>query len=189
MNSKRKGSGYEREVAHSLSDWLSKGTDTHIFMRRPLSGGMTRDHTGQSGHAGDIFADKPEGYRLTDLVVIETKTYADLLGDLWNFVAGKQNTSIEAFLLQTIRSVPPDSNKGWMLIVKSSRKPPLLFCNLFGTPPRPRFAKWAFVYGNHEVGVCAFQDFLDYDPDGVLQYMEGACNRLRGHGEESDQVL
>jgi hypothetical protein len=91
VNSKQKGSAFEREICKKLSLWVSEGNYDDLFWRSAMSGGRAtvRTKKGQitsSGH-GDITAVSPKGNILTDKFVIECKHYKDLE---WSaFIYGK----------------------------------------------------------------------------------------------------
>jgi hypothetical protein len=125
--SHNKGSAFERDVSKLLSNWISNNQDAHIFCRRSGSGGAARDKKGLSGTGGDIYADKGIGEWLTNHTLFELKFYADLKGDLWNFMAGK-NSKIDEFMFQAEESSEP-YGRTWTLILKSNRMEILCITN------------------------------------------------------------
>lgn len=147
-----KGANFEREFAKKLSLWWSENADAHIFARRSASGGAGRDIKGQSGHAGDIFADKPEGQHLTDQIVFELKAYQDLSKPFWRFFAGEESV-IDKFLEQTKKAAEP-YNRPWALVMKSNRLPILVITN------SPVFKAKYKRFGVREYSVLPLANFL-----------------------------
>jgi hypothetical protein len=79
---KIKGGSYEREVAKTLSLWITGGARDDCFWRSAMSGGratiqIKKGKTNKT-QTGDITAIDPIGAWLTDRFMIETKSYKDL---------------------------------------------------------------------------------------------------------------
>ena len=73
INPKAKGSGFERDIAKFLTEWLTGQSKEYYFWRSPGSGGIATVLEANGTIAGDIIALKPEGTRLTNLYAIECK--------------------------------------------------------------------------------------------------------------------
>jgi hypothetical protein len=75
--SSRKGGKFERQICKDLSLWLTKGQRSDLLWRTSLSGGRAtiqhRKGLVNIAQLGDIGAIDPEGCRLTDRFVVETK--------------------------------------------------------------------------------------------------------------------
>jgi len=121
VNSKQKGSSFERYTCKQLSLWVSEGKSDDLFWRSAMSGGRATVRTKKgektaSGH-GDITAVTPEGHALTDNFVIECKNYKDLE---WSaFIYGK------GFVWQTwkiLKNISYDNNKQPFLILKQNKQ-------------------------------------------------------------------
>lgn len=82
VNSKAKGSGFERLICHKLSLWISYGKHDDLFWRSSLSGGRATVMFKKGGEnrtqCGDITAIHPDGNPLTDRYLISCKFYRDL---------------------------------------------------------------------------------------------------------------
>jgi hypothetical protein len=82
VNSKAKGSSFEREVCRRLSLWVSDGKNEDCFWRSATSGGRSTVAHAKgkrlAAQAGDITCISPAGQALTDAFLIECKHYADL---------------------------------------------------------------------------------------------------------------
>lgn len=81
VNSKRKGSQFERDVCKSLSLWVSGGKDVDLFWRSAMSGGratVQRKKGVAVRQGGDICSVAPEGHVFTDRFYCECKSYKQL---------------------------------------------------------------------------------------------------------------
>lgn len=80
--SKNKGSGFEREICHELSLWISHGKRDDLFWRSSNSGGRATVVFKRGGENrtqnGDIMAIHSDGEPLTDRYLISCKFYRDL---------------------------------------------------------------------------------------------------------------
>src|SRR5574343_1296923 len=74
INPKAKGSGFERDIAKFLTEWLTGQSKEYYFWRSPASGGITTILEENGTIAGDIIALKPEATKLTNEYSIECKT-------------------------------------------------------------------------------------------------------------------
>src|SRR5687767_11847864 len=90
MNSKAKGSQFERVVCKQLSLWVSGGKQQDCFWRSAMSGGRaTVRNKSAAGRVrrtvvrqgGDIASVAPEGHALTDKFYVECKNYKQLALD------------------------------------------------------------------------------------------------------------
>lgn len=82
VNSKAKGSSFERIICKQLSLWVSSGTHEDCFWRSAMSGGRATValKTGKQlrRQAGDITATAPEGEPLTSKFFVECKHVRNL---------------------------------------------------------------------------------------------------------------
>jgi len=81
VNSKAKGSSYERKVCKALSLWITDGKKADVFWRSAISGGRATVHHKKGvkiRQSGDICSVAPEGHALTDQYFIEIKHVRDL---------------------------------------------------------------------------------------------------------------
>jgi hypothetical protein len=76
VNSKAKGSAFEREIAKQLSLWLTRGRREDVLWRSAMSGGRaTVAHRKGKDvrQCGDLCAVGPEGHKFCDQFFIEIK--------------------------------------------------------------------------------------------------------------------
>jgi hypothetical protein len=82
VNSKQKGSAFEREVCRELSLWVSKGSQEDVFWRSATSGGRStvaaKKGLRLATQAGDISCIHQIGAPFIDKFLVECKNYADL---------------------------------------------------------------------------------------------------------------
>jgi len=90
MDSKNKGTAFERTIAKDLSLWWSSGEREDLFWRTASSGGRAtqREKEGKptAGQDGDICATSPSSHPLMEKIIIECKRYKSL--NLWNIATG-----------------------------------------------------------------------------------------------------
>ena len=114
-NGKAKGSGFEREIAKTLSIWVNGTPKPYVFWRSPSSGALATIAESMDA-SGDLIALRPEGKFLTDRFSIELKTgYEDV--DLLKIFKSNKNNTLESFWNQCIRDAKK-SNKYGMLIFR-----------------------------------------------------------------------
>lgn len=70
---KGKGSAWERDVAKTLTKWLTGSEKPYVWWRAPSSGAMATISEENKEISGDIIALRPEGAFLTDKFSIEAK--------------------------------------------------------------------------------------------------------------------
>ncbi len=91
VNSKAKGSQFEREVCVMLSQWVSGGGQDDVFWRSALSGGRStvafKKGKSLSNQVGDISCIHPVGQKFIDAFAVECKHVASL--DLQGLLTGK----------------------------------------------------------------------------------------------------
>lgn len=81
MNSKGKGSSFERKVAKELSRWITGGKRDDVLWRTSISGGratVARKKGKEVRQSGDLCAVAPEGHAFCDAFYMELKHYRDL---------------------------------------------------------------------------------------------------------------
>jgi hypothetical protein len=73
MNSKVKGSAFERTVCVALSLWVTANARKDVFWRSAMSGGRATVRGLDVRQAGDVCAVAPEGHAFCDLFYVECK--------------------------------------------------------------------------------------------------------------------
>lgn len=138
INSKGKGSSFERKVCTTLSLWVTEGKQNDCFWRSSISGGratVAHNKGKTNRQAGDICSVSPEGHILTEKFFIECKHYRKLQID--KFILLKEGTLAKFWVTCNNQAF---NHKRWpMLIVKENGKPELVityqdhltnFCNV-----------------------------------------------------------
>lgn len=147
MNSKGKGSAFEREVCRKLSLWITGDKRKDLFWRSAMSGGratVAHRKGGQVRQSGDITAVAPEGHIL-DPCYIECKFYRDL--DITSFfLTGKGK--LATFWRKTKKEAFKHEKAPW-LIAKQNHKPAVLIVarNNHLITLRPRQPSIAYIDG------------------------------------------
>ncbi len=130
INGKSKGNSFERYVAKSLSKWISNGKTDSAFWRSQSSGARATQNykSGNivSGQFGDICNTDPEYKLLTDISVIELKSYKDL--NLWSILTDNKSKSLLGFWENLIETSKIEE-KSPIMIVKQNHMPILFICN------------------------------------------------------------
>lgn len=124
-SSKAKGSAFERSVCRKLSLWITSGARADCFWRTSLSGGratVAHKRGRDVRQAGDITAVAEEGYRLTNLVYIECKHYAQIQLD--SFILTNKGHLAE-FWRRTCKEAAKRGKEPW-LIARQNHKPTIL---------------------------------------------------------------
>ncbi len=128
MNSKQKGSNFEREVCVKLSKWISYDERDDIFWRSAMSGGRTtvglKKGITRNTQAGDITAIDPIGNKLTNTFMIECKFYRNIQLQSLMFGMPKNNSIFEFWTKLYKDSLK--LNKDMMLIIKQNGWPILM---------------------------------------------------------------
>lgn len=166
VNGKQKGNSFERDIAKQLSLAISSNKDPNIFIRRPNSGGLLRDKSGQSEKGGDISYDKLEGKAFCDTFTVECKFYKDLKDDWLNFYTSTKKGMIYKFLEQSKEAA--DTNKNNLVcIIKYNRGPTLVIVEtkiiMKGLPSKKFDIPYSDVGGVYEerYSVVKLETFLD----------------------------
>lgn len=169
VNSKQKGSAYERQVCKQLSGWVTGGARSDVFWRSAMSGGRATI-TLASAQAGDISAVHPLGHVLTEKFIIECKHVRDLnIQGLFFYSKAGINDYWQKLLA--------DCNKYGklpMLIAKQNRQFPLLFLEPTGekifAAPNSRMMNNCKIceFKQYYLRVFRFEQFLnDVNPAGL----------------------
>lgn len=132
VNSKQKGGEFERSVCKKLSLWLTHGKRQDCLWRSAMSGGRAtvnrKRGIANKTQCGDISAVSPEGHKLTDLFVIECKSYRNL--DIaQGLILGRGKL---AEFWKELRVEAKAANKEPLLIAKQSRFETLLVTTYVG---------------------------------------------------------
>lgn len=155
VNSKAKGSQFEREVCKALSLWVTHGQREDVFWRSAMSGGRaTVAHKkGQSNRqAGDICAVAPEGHALLANFYIECKHVKSL--DLDSFFV-KNTGALAKFWEVAYRGASLSGARTPMIVAKQNGWPILVFSLI---PSTTR------LMAGRGVEVFFFTDMLREDP-------------------------
>jgi len=127
MNSKAKGSAFERHCCKSLSLWISHGARDDLFWRSAMSGGRAsvqfKKGKPNRTQTGDITAIDPLGDPLTSRFLIECKFYADL--KLSALYTDAEKAGLAGFWRKCEQQARQHS-KFPMLIAKQNRTPTLI---------------------------------------------------------------
>jgi len=119
-----KGGDFEREVAKSLTIWLTGKEKPYVYWRMPGSGSLSTIHEENKNLTGDIAALTPEAEFLTDTFNIECKTgYPST--SFWQHFKHIKNFNIEIFWQQCV----DDSKKAGkfpMLIYRKKGQQPIV---------------------------------------------------------------
>jgi hypothetical protein len=119
-NSKSRGSGFEREIAKTLTLWITGKEKPYVLWRTPSSGAMITNKVSTDA-SGDIIAIMPEGRVITDVISMEAKVgYAEV--DLMKHFKKQKNNILEGFWEQCIRD-SRIANKHGMLIYRKKGYP------------------------------------------------------------------
>lgn len=121
----KKGTSWEREFGKELSKWWSGGKDPNVFTNRSGSGGRKRDKQGDSGHSGDIYADKIEGLPFTERYSMELKFYGDLSPCLWALFSRESTKQLDEFWEQAVTAAEP-YNRFVLLVLRANGRKPLI---------------------------------------------------------------
>ena len=171
-----KGASFEREISVKLSLWVSQMKLKDVFWRSAMSGGrstvLAKGGDGSaSAHAGDLVANRPEGYALTSTFFVECKAYSKFsMEDI--FIHGSRG------LREIIVEKPIREANQWdlipLIIIKPDRKKIMVMTDEMGVD--------LFSYGTHfpqdlckarahfpecDLTVYAFSDVvvgLDWEP-------------------------
>lgn len=127
-SAKGKGTQFEREFARALSTWWTRGQDEAVFRHRSGSGGATVDLEGDSGHSGDVYADKEIGLPVMQTWSFELKWFEDLTACLWTAFTYGENKLLERFWEQGILAAEPYGRKV-ILVLRTNQRKPLMVTN------------------------------------------------------------
>ena len=129
MNSKQKGSAFERKICRELSLWISDGEQDDLLWRSSMSGGTAtvgrRKGVKKANMCGDISAIGEKGHLLTNAVVIECKAYKKFQ---WENLIYKNKGDIATFWA-TLLSECKAFDRRPFLILKQNAKPVLVGLN------------------------------------------------------------
>lgn len=132
VNSKQKGSGFERTICKALSLWWSDGERDDIFWRSQNSGARATVRAGKgkqtSGQHGDLAAMDNEGISFTNACCVEFKVGYEK----WSVldVVDKPNDNVaqvfEQFMVQ-VKGACENAGAEWpVLICKRDRRSPVI---------------------------------------------------------------
>ena len=123
MNSKQKGSAFERKMCRELSLWISGGRQDDLLWRSSMSGGTAtvgkRKGIKKANMCGDISAIGEQGHTLTNAVIIECKAYKKFQWE--NFLYN--NKGDIAGFWEVLIADCKTYNKQPFLILKQNAKP------------------------------------------------------------------
>ena len=127
MNSKNKGSSFERLISKKISLWYSNGEKDDLFYRTSNSGGRftVRINKGKetSGQHGDVCSYSSESELFSKNILIECKHYKD--ADLWSLFTESKGDNIFNWWKEAVKE-SVDSKTEPMLVVRQNNRPILL---------------------------------------------------------------
>ncbi len=148
MNSKNKGSGFEREMSRLLSLWWTDGKRDDAIWRSASSGALTTVGRGRYlAHTGDFAATDAEAAPLFDKVIIEAKrgynrySVQDLLDVPEKSLA--KNPVWDMF--DKLGTACFNQNKLGVLLWKRDQRDLLVFCRGYPFWPDPLKARFSFL--------------------------------------------
>jgi hypothetical protein len=157
INSKQKGSTFERLVCRELSLWISSGKNEDCFWRSAMSGGRSTVAFAKgkrlATQAGDISAIDPAGAKLTDKYLIECKHYRDLCFAGLLLKRGK----LADFWLET-RKQAAQYKKHPLLIAKQNNHPIIVCLSKEGQVELALNAHW--MIPSMGLRIVLFEQFL-----------------------------
>ena len=127
MNSKQKGSSFERLVCRQLSLWVTHGKRDDCFWRSSMSGGRATIAAKKGKYhqvVGDICAIASEGHTLTNHFFIECKHVKKL--DIASFILDDRG-ALAKFWKQACKQAR-DHLRQPLLIAKENNREPLVIC-------------------------------------------------------------
>jgi hypothetical protein len=131
VNSKQKGSAFERKICVELSLWVTQGKQRDCFWRSAMSGGRAtvQKRAGRSiRQSGDITAVAPEGHVLTNQFCIECKHVKKL--DIASFILNNRG-ALAKFWKQACKQAR-DHLRQPLLIAKENGRDALVICRPHG---------------------------------------------------------
>ena len=172
VDSKEKGSSFERFVCRTLSLWISKGSRHDLLWRSAASGG-----TSMITHAGDVASSDPLSYPLVRNFVVECKFRRDL-----NFAALAYPVVPSSGVVKfwyDLRKLCYGHRKLPMMIVKANRRKPLIVLNHIGNMCVENASVEVdrdFVWSTwHDCFVLGFDDFFrSVDPGRFFEEASSA---------------
>lgn len=186
VNSKEKGSEFERQVGKALSLWVSEGHRSDLFARNVLSGGsftnaMKKDSK-EHGMPGDLAANHPMAFKFLELFTVECKHYADL-----GFEAFLFDTEAKSFLgsvLKHTRKQAQQAKLHPMVIARQNRRPSILLTDLLvgdvllrNVPSRLKLPHHHVLH-NQKTTMLLLDDVLRLVP--AAKFLEAMQLRRRG---------
>lgn len=97
--SKSKGSAFERQIAKSLSFWLTGQDKEYYFYRSPGSGAIATITHFNNDLSGDIIALKPESAEICNILSFECKNGYDK-ASCFKCIKGNKNDELKSFWIQ-----------------------------------------------------------------------------------------
>ncbi len=166
---RNKGLAYEREIAKSLSLWLSRGEAKDWFCRSQASGAMATREPGEwNSQAGDIAATGIQGAPLTETFLIECKRWK--VFGLGSLIYRKSNL-MSVWYTAVKQSV--QATKLPMLIAREDKRKTIVVVDEYGfalLKTRCGLACLAhFPYQN--MHFFSFEDLMQLDPSVFLAHL------------------
>jgi hypothetical protein len=156
VNGKRKGSGYEREVAKILSWWLTEGRRDDAIIRSVNSGGWNtirkKKGVATRGQEGDLQANSEQGREFLSIFTLEIKTgYGKwcLLDVIDSPRQGQQQ--FDKFLSQVDEASKTTKTEPLLIFRRTGRKSVVCMSNLCWNACRDSsdfFRKTVKIYGS-----------------------------------------
>lgn len=173
MNSKAKGSEFERKISKQLSKWLTNGERDDTIWRSRSSGAYATNRMKKGikskGNAGDLTSTSEESKRFLELFTIECKNYKKL--DLYNLIEKKGQ--IIDWWDKLKKETAEQDGKFSLLIFKESRKPIMCLSQQYFFESLYNFdypeSSLRLDYNNQDLILLPLEDIINSDYDR-LQY-------------------
>jgi hypothetical protein len=161
VNSKQKGSSFEREICRALSLWMSHGKQEDVFWRSAMSGGRSTVAFGKgkrlATQAGDLSCIHPVGNAFASRFLVECKFYADL--NFLGLLTGKGR--LMEFWGEVLVQAAAYS-KLPMLIAKQNRVLPIVcLCNI-GSRLLELDQRALLIAPQHSLRIIPLHEFIQY---------------------------
>ena len=149
-----KGAAFERELARSLSNWLTNGQDDRALWRSVGSGAHAqRWHGRQSGDLAAVQTDWPLVQRFAAEVLVEAKAYRSLS---WSAFHGEHAGELWRFWVKASAEARAQKRTPW-LVVKINYAPIVVIM-----PGLPDNRSLVEVHRYADLITCAPIKILDY---------------------------
>lgn len=159
-----KGSSWEREIAKTLTKWLTGSEKPYVWWRMPGSGAIATISEENKELSGDIMPLRPEGAFLTDRYSIEAKTgYPN--SNFHKHLKGVKNDEIRLFWEQCVGDAVR-ADKRPMLIYKKKQYNSLIGISTLEGVMKQKLQNLPCLtmdWGNYnDLPICHFYDMEEF---------------------------